>query len=205
VPQPSGPELPDDFDDDRLPSASGDELASALEALAAATRADDAAAARRRTGWLARQAEEEATLAGTLIDLAERQRAVVVASAAGQLHRGWVHAVGRDFVAVRRPHTGDVLVPFDAITSVRSHRGDPPVLGDRPLALEATLAGALQAAAAARPRVLVLTAAPGEAVQGELRWVGRDVLAVRLDGGGGSAYVPLAAVREVSAPEPLVR
>ena len=55
----------------------GDDLARVLERLAAETRADDAAAAGAGPAWLGRQAEEEATLAGVLVDLAERRGPIV--------------------------------------------------------------------------------------------------------------------------------
>jgi hypothetical protein len=172
----------------------GDALARALERLAAETRADDAAADRRRAGWLGRQAEEEATLAGVLVDLAERREAVALTTIAGRTHRGWVRAVGRDFVALRADVGADVLARFDGIVRIAT-RSRQAVVGDRALLLETDFATTVRSLGGLRLRVLV--AAGSEAVVGELRWVGLDVAAVRLDGPGGLSYVPLATLTEL--------
>lgn len=182
----------------------GDTLARVLELLAAETRADDAAASRRRTAWLARQAEEEATLAGVLADLADRDRAVVIHSLSGRIHRGWIRAVGRDFLALGGSNGADTLIRTDAVASVRGQQGDDVATGDRTLIVDATLAAMLGSLGPLRPRVLVVTGAAVEPVVGELRFVGADVAALRLDGGGAPAYVPLGAITELTTHDKLV-
>jgi hypothetical protein len=181
--------------------ADGDSLARVLERLAAETRADDAAAARSRTGWLGRQAEEEATLAGVLVDLAERRGPIVVATSAGRSHRGWVTAVGRDFVALRTDVGSDALVRFDSVAQVRSLTRQA-VLGDQPLVLEADFATTVRSLGRLRLRVLVTSG--GEVAVGELRWVGLDVAALRLDGPGTLTYLPLATMTELATTDDLL-
>jgi hypothetical protein len=180
-----------DFDD-------GESLARVLERLAAETRADDAVDERRRAGWLGRQAEEEATLAGVLVDLAERGGAIVVTTTAGRNHRGRVRAVGRDFVVVGTDPGRDVLVRFAGVAQVRSHSRHA-VLGDQPLLLEADFDTTVRSLGRLRLRVLAGTGGRAALVGGELRWVGRDVAAVRLEGPGTLTYLPLATLVELSA------
>jgi hypothetical protein len=52
-----------------------------------------------------------------------------------------------------------------------------------------------------RTRVLIVGFDPRQAISGELRAVGRDVLTVRLGGDGGTAYVALGSVAEISLVE----
>lgn len=160
--------------------------------------ADAAAAARARERWLRRAAEEDATFAGVLLDLAERSSPVVVAGRGGRRHRGVVQAVGADFCGLRAADGSDVLLTFVGIASVRPEPRAEPSSGDRPVELAVGLAEALAAIAEDRPRVLVVTMADADGVAGELRTVGRDVLGLRLDGPARPlAYVPLASVAEV--------
>jgi len=162
----------------------------------AAERADAAAVGRARERWLRQQAAEEALFAGVLLDLAERSAVVVVQGVAGRTHRGQVRAVGEDFVAIRTEKS-DVVLPYDAITTVRP-QGDPPQGADRARALDIGLAEAASALAADRPRVLVV-ARDGTGTAGDLRSAGRDVLVVQVSTeAGGWAYIPLASVAEIN-------
>lgn len=168
-----------------------------LERLAAETRADDAAASRRRTAWLGRQAEEEATFAGVLLDLADRDRAVVLHTQSGRVHRGWIEAVGTDFVGVRTATGHRTFLRLDTVATVRGQQAEVDTTGDRPLVVEADLTTLLRSLGPSRPRVVLVVGSGGASVSGELRWVGLDVLAVRLDGGSARTYVPLTAITEV--------
>jgi hypothetical protein len=141
---------------------------------------DAAANERARQRWLERQATEDATLLGVLIDLAERGRPVAVRSGGGRTARGRVFALGADFVAVREERLGDVLIPTRAIATVRAAPGDAPTVGDRAASLVVVLAEALLELAADRPTVLL--SAANEEQRGELRSVGRDVLALMIEG-----------------------
>ncbi len=139
-------------------------------------------------------------MAGVLVDLAERDRPVVVNTTAGRSHRGMLAAVGVDFCALRTAQGVDVLVSFDGVSSVRTHPGDAPTTGGRLLTLDLLLHEAMTELAVDRPRVLVLARGDRQGIAGELRSVGRDVAMVRLDGRPASlAYVPLTSVVEVAS------
>ena len=161
-----------------------DDPLSGLSAWLSDGRVDEAAAARVRRRWLERQAAEDATLTGLLIDLAERSGPVAVRSAGGRTARGRVVAVGADFVAVRESRLGDVLIPRRAVATVRGAPGEPPATatGDRPVSLMIVLAEALIEIAAERPSVLV--AAAGDEIRGDLHAAGRDVVSVAVSGQG---------------------
>ena len=164
-------------------------------------RAEGAAQARSRERWLRQQAEESAELTGTLVDLAERAEVVMVSTVAGRRHQGTLAAVATDFVVVRALGGADTWIPFDAIAVVRPQRGrqSRAATGDRPPPLDLRLAELLAELAADRPRVRVVSRGDGEAVAGELRGVGVDVVMLALDGEpGGLCYVPLQSLAEVA-------
>jgi hypothetical protein len=173
-----------------------DGLAAALARWAAEARVDEARAARARERWLRQQAEEEATVAGVLCDLAERGVPVVIGTTAGSQHRGTVSAVAGDFL-VLRVERRDVLLALDAVAVVRPEPGVAAPVGDRPVDVGLRLTDALAYLLSERPRVLVLLRS-GERVAGELRTIGRDVASIELDGSVRAvAYVPLGAVVEI--------
>jgi len=175
-----------------------DDALHELNRWVAETQVDDAIELRRRSAWLRRQTDEESTLTGVLIDLAERGRAVTVHLANGRRHRGTIAAVGRDVVELRSTVGERVVVALDALDSVRPSDA-APVPGDGPVPRDVTLVERVRRLADQRERVL-LVGRNGEATSGEITSVGRDVVRVALDG-GGLAYVSLAAVAEVSGPE----
>ena len=155
-------------------------------------RVDAAAAERARQRWLERQAGEEATLAGVLLDLGERGRPVTVTTAGGHRVTGSLTVVGADFCAVRDDR-GQVVVPHRSMASVRPAPGDPPADGERPGGLELVLAEALAELAVDRPLVAVATGADEH--RGTLRAVGFDVLTLMLDGPTrGAVHVPIGVV-----------
>lgn len=160
---------------------------------------DEATQARARTAWLARQAHEEATFVGVLVDLAERERPVLIDTTTGRHHSGRLRVVGEDFCCLRTPREVDVLVHYGAVASVRPAPHEPGPAGDRLLAPIVTLRAALSALAGTEARVVV-TPTAGAGLRGELRSVGLDVVVVRLDD-GRAAYVRLASVAEVSVVE----
>ena len=160
--------------------------------------ADAAADARARQRWLRQAADEDATFAGVLLDLAERRTPVVVHGRAGRRHRGTVVAVGADFVVVRATDGADAIVPFPGIASVRPEPGAPAPAGDRSPSIDVTFAEALAAVAEDRPRVLLVTTVDTDGVAGELKSVGRDVVTLRLDGAHRpTTYVPIASIAEL--------
>ncbi len=141
---------------------------------------DAAARARTRQRWLERQAAEEASIAGVLMDLAERGRPVAVSTSAGRRSRGPLIAVGADFAVIREERLGDVFVPLGHLATVRPAPGEDPAVGDRPLSVEVVLAEALVELSADRP--VVVASLGGEEIRGELRSAGFDVAAIALDG-----------------------
>jgi hypothetical protein len=173
-----------------------------VERWAAEARARDAADARVRERWLRQSAEEDADLAGVLLDLAERAATAVVTTSSGRRHPGRVAAVGADFMAVRTDADRTTLVALAAIASVlvsgpgraTGSRGEERTEG-RSVAV--TMADVLAHAVDRRPRVHVHCDAA--TVAGELRSVGTDVVTLRTDGDpSGLAYVSLASVSEIS-------
>jgi hypothetical protein len=179
-----------------------------LERWAAGARAQEAADARVRERWLRQAAEEEASFAGLLADLAEAGRSVVLTTAAGRRHQGPVVAVGSDFVAL----AGDgrlTLVATEAIAELRRSPGAPAgararaavasgsARGEHENRLGVGLAEVLAQAVAVRPRVAVVSGTV--TVVGQLRAVGVDVLSVRTDAEpAGLSYSRLSSVSEIS-------
>src|SRR5690348_12016872 len=181
-----------------LATGSGERLTAWVARLAA----DDAARARARVQWLSRQAEEEGTFLGVLADLAERGRPVLLQLRNGRTHRGLVAGLGADFTLVHTAGRREALLRQDAIASARTLPGETVTIGHRALTeaglREVTFAEALGLLAGERAGVLMIGENPTETLSGELRRAGRDVVAVRLDGEGGTAYVALASVVELS-------
>ncbi len=184
-----------------------------LERWAADARAQDAAAARVRERWLRTQGEEEASLAGVLLAMAERHEAVVLTTVDGRRHRGLMAGVGVDFCAVTAPGGTTTLLALHALADARSvppagrRRASTAGDGHERASLGVLLADVLAQAAGQRPRVSVRAGATS--VTGDLRSVGHDVLAVRADGAtagapvsrsgpAGTVYVRLPSVSEIS-------
>ena len=174
-----------------------------LERWIAEARTADAAAARSRARWLRVQAEESSTLLGVLVDLAERASPVVLHGRAGRRHRGVVTIVGEDFCAVRTDANLDVFLAYHAISSIRPDTRGPAPTGHRSVQADVDLVRFLSTVAADRPRVLIVTTVDEDGIAGELRSVGRDVVALRLDGPDrASAYVAIPVIAEVSLVTP---
>ena len=104
---------------------------------------------------------------------------------------GRVEVSGADFVAVRTVHDV-VLLPHEAITLVRTSPADDEVVGGRPLATDVRLHDVLRELAGDREHVRLALADGGDALGGELRRVGVDVLALRV---AGAAYLCWLGVR----------
>ena len=171
-------------------------LLAELTAWSAEERADDAARSRSRERSLRQQAAEEATFAGTVLDLAETGAVVAVQVAGGRVYRGPAVGVGRDFLAVRTESGHLILIVLDAVAAVRPADARRAAAGSRKPG-HRTLMQLLGLCVEDRPRVQIVAA--GETVIGELIGVGDDVLSVRGEGGlAAVAYVPAASVSEVS-------
>ena len=172
---------------------------SRLDRWVADARVDEAARERSRERWLRTVAEQEATIAGVLVDLAERGAGVALSTTAGRRHRGSIGALGTDFVALRPATGSEVLVSLNAVSVLRTLPAEDPASGDQTVSTTLTLAEVLAELAAERERVLLVTRAGSDSIAGELRSVGHDVVVVRSDTElAATAYVPLAAIAEVT-------
>jgi hypothetical protein len=176
-----------------------------LDRWVADAHVDEAVAQRRRTAWLRRQADEDATLGGVLRELGERGRPVVVHAITGRRHRGLLTTVGDDLIVLRTVRGVRVIVMLGAVISVRAHAEGTPVTDERTevagdVTGGATLTSTLVGLAGERTSVVV-TAVNGDTTSGEVIAVGRDMLTLQLEG-AGLAYVAFASVAEVvAAPE----
>jgi hypothetical protein len=184
---------------DDLPRGAGRPgLVDRLERWVAEARVDQAATERSRERGLREVADQEATLAGTLLDLGERGVAVTVRTRADRVHHGSVEVVGPGFVALRLARGAVALVRTDAISTVRTAPAEGLAPGDRSVRSELPLDDILRELAADRERVVIATVDGADLVTGELRAVGVDVAVVRGDGTPPtSVYVPLGAICEV--------
>jgi hypothetical protein len=151
--------------DDVVAGAERPGFASRLDRWVADARVDDAAQRRTRERWLRAVAEQEATMAGILLDLAERAATVSLTTTSGRRHRGAIDAIGADFVALRPASGGEILAPLPAVAAVRALAEVDTTIGDRATTTELRLAEVLAELAAERERVLVITRSGDDAVR----------------------------------------
>ena len=153
---------------------------------------DDAATARARQRSLEQQAAQESTIAGVLLDLAERGRPVTLKTVGGQVCDGQIIAAGADFVFVLDENSGELIIPTRAIATIRTSPTDRPVTGARQLS-PVVLADTLDELAADHAHVLV--AVGDENVSGLLQTAGTDVIAVAVKGARRDlVYIATAAI-----------
>lgn len=181
------------------PGGGDDAFTARLDRWVADARIGEAALQRSRERWLLEMAEQEATLAGVLVDLAERRVPVTVQLRGGGTHHGVIRVVGADFVDLELRSHADVLLALSAIGIVRPAPGVDPTVGDRMIGTDLRLADVLTELAADRAHVaLTIAGSTGHAVVGVLRSVGHDVAALRPDSEARSTvYVALSAVTQV--------
>ncbi len=160
-------------------------------------RAAEVAQARARERSLRASALTDATLAGVLLDAAERGDRVAVRTTSGRTIRGEITRVALDGV-VLEGSLGTSYVPFAGIASFRAP-GTRPVVepsGDRPPPRTGTLAALLADLAAERPRVALSVAGEQALLTGELRAASADVLT--LSRADGPVYVAARHVSELT-------
>jgi hypothetical protein len=173
-------------------------LAARLDAWLADARVESSADERAREHWLRAAADADATFAGVLLDLAERGVGVAVATVGARRFQGVVHVLGADFIALRGRAGNEVLLALRTFASVRTAPAVGVATGERVVTTELCLADVLAELAAERARVRLVVLDGTEAVTGELRAVGQDVVTLRIDGQPqATAYVRTAAVAEV--------
>ena len=184
---------------DGLVTGGAASLASRLDAWLADARVEGSADARAREHWLRAAASADATFSGILLDLAERGIAVSVATVAGRRRQGLVEVLGADFLALRTTSGGEVLVSLTTISSVRTAPTVDVASGERVVTTDLRLSDVLGELAAERARVRLVLLDGSEAVAGELRSVGQDVVTVRTDGSAAAtAYARTEAIAEVT-------
>ena len=142
-------------------------------------------------------AELSATFVGTLVELAELGRPVVIVTGAGSHHRGRIAGVGADVIVVQRETDGRrVLLAPAAIDAIReSSPGHRRPVDDAPRSPR--LADVLDELSTDGARLAVVTAG-GNRFMGRAQHVGVDQLVIGLDGDGDSLTLPLAAIFEVA-------
>jgi hypothetical protein len=155
------------------------------------------ASTRGRERSLRRQATEEATVVGTLLDLAESGARISVSMGPGRRVEGVPVGVGSD-VVVLHDRGEHVAVRVDAIAIVRPAPGQRVVAatGDRPAAMRLRFVELLARLADARPEVAVVLDT-GETLAGTLVAVGADVLTVQVGAEGDLAYSSVARCASV--------
>ena len=163
-------------------------------------RAGASQADRARERALRQAAEEEACLAGTLVDLAERGSRVVVRTQTGRAHAGVVESVGADYCVVRSDSGVAAHLRLAAVATVRPSPGDrhAAASGDREAAGDVRFLEALGRMVHERPQVVLVTRG-GDVVVGRLRAVGADVVTVwpgPAPGTDGPCYVAADAITE---------
>lgn len=167
----------------------------AWDALLDEARASSRASERVRERWLGQQAQESATLVGTLVDLAEGGVRVGIRVEGGRRHEGEITALGID-VVVLRDRGEHVAVPVSAVSVVRPLPGATAGVakGDRAAAIDVTFPEVAARLAPDRPEVAIALR-EGDAVAGVLLAAGLDVLTIRVaPGPEGLAYVSVSAV-----------
>ena len=170
-----------------------DPFAAILRGIADA-RVDDAATARSRAHWLERQVDDEATLAGAFVDLAERRVGVKVRVRGGFEAAGAVTTIGADVVMLQSA-AGVMLVRLDRVVTLRSDAGLVPSPTRRVTPAGArTMLDVLRETAGESATVRV-HADDGTVIRGILGAVGVDVLTLRVgDARPATVLVVLDAV-----------
>lgn len=180
--------------------ASSAQVAAELEGWSDELRFAASTAARRREHWLRRAASEDASLAGVLLDYAERKSILSIETLAGSEYVGFIDGAGSELVAVRTS-AHHVVINLEGIFTVNlvsdRHTTDLPV-GHRMSLTDTHLGDVLRQVSAEGPQI-VLRSWQGQAAEGMLRAVGRDVVLLRRDT-GASSYVRLQSVSEVLLP-----
>lgn len=173
-----------------------DPFGARLARWVADAKVDDAALSRQRGRALAEAADQEATVTGLLLDLAELGAPVAI-EAGGSRHLGWVTAVGADFVALSADAGPTVLIAGGAIEVISPAHGSK-ARGDRVVTADLSLLRVLAELAEEREPIRITTRG-GASASGTVVGLGQDVIRVRSAGEPpAQTYVPLDAVASVA-------
>lgn len=177
----------------------GEGFAARLNAWLADAQVEGSAGARAQEHWLRAAAEADGTFVGVLVDLAERAVGITISMRGGRRHHGRIDVIGADFVALHLPSGSEVLLTLEGVTAVRTAPRVDATVGEQVLTTTFRLAEVLGELAAERSRAMLVPIDGADAVAGELRAVGHDVVTVRCEGDPpATAYVPLNAIAEVA-------
>jgi hypothetical protein len=166
---------------------------------AAEARHEEAAAARAREGWLRRAAGDDATLSGTLLDLAERGAPALLTLRSGRRHRVSIWRVASDCVAVRHDDGRMSWVALRAIAVVGGEPGGRAVpVGTRRAESDVTFVDVLSDLVADQATVALFVGDMTDALRGRLIGGGRDVVRVATTGPTPEVVVAVQAVSEVA-------
>jgi hypothetical protein len=176
----------------------GDDFSHRLARWSAEARADDAAAARARERWLRQQATEAATMAGVLVDTAERGTAVTIHVDSDRTHRGALTTVGHDVVALTSERSAAVFVAIGAITAVAVDERSGEPTGTRQPVSDLHLGDVFAELAAGRAPVVV-NVRGGAMWSGSVTAAGVDVVTIRPHAGDrvAAVHLQIAAVVDV--------
>lgn len=164
---------------------------------AAEARVEEAAASRSREGWLRQAAAEDATLAGTLVDLAERGAPTVLTMRSGRRLRAAIWRVGADCVAVRLDDRRVSWLALAAVAAIGAEPGGHTLpTGTRRVESEVTLVDVLGDLVADQATVAVFLGDMTDPLRGRLVGGGRDI--VRLVSSGATSDEVVIAVQAVS-------
>ena len=166
---------------------------------AADARQEEAAASRAREGWLRQAAGDDATLSGTLLDLAERGAPAMLTLRSGRRHRVAVWRVAADCVAVRHDDGRVSWVALHAIAVVGGEPGGRAVpVGTRSAESDVTFVDVLSDLVADQATVALFVGDMTDALRGRLVGGGRDVVRVAIAGPTPEVVVAVQAVSEVA-------
>jgi hypothetical protein len=156
---------------------------------------------RARERDLRQQATEFATFAGTVRDLAEAARTVVIRSASGRSYQGRLTALGLDHVVLRTPADLEVRIAVDQVVAIDLDPTAPgsPAAGDREPEEGRSLLEVLADLLEDRPVVVLVARGGGgnETSRGRLLAVGEDIVSMQPETGLGVRYVPAGAIAEL--------
>jgi len=165
---------------------------------AADAREQEAVASRAREGWLRQAAGDDATLSGTLLDLAERGTAVLLTLRSGRRHRVAVWRVASDCIAVRHDDGRVSWLALDAIAVVAGEPGGRALpVSTRRVESEVTLSDVMADLVADQATVALFVADMTDAQRGRLVGGGRDVVRLATAGPAPEVVIAVQALSEV--------
>lgn len=154
---------------------------------------------RDREHGLHHQAQMQASIMGTLIDLGEQAAQLTIHTKSGNTHHGEIGTVGRDFFSLRLRSDAILYCHISNLSSIRpqSNSTHGPALGNRETNVDLLFSELLSLASEEKPLVTIITSG-GEQIGGHLYSVGTDVVTIQLHGADPAVcYVSLDSLAEL--------